>query len=278
MGTLPAVSFKHRQFDRFFEEYVRPVPLPLAVERAIECEIYTSYEFERPVLDVGCGDGIFASILFKDRVDTGIDPDDSELSIARELDCYEELIACGGDNIPKPDGHYRTIFSNSVLEHIPDLPPVLDELHRLLHPDGQLLVTVPTHRFQHYTFGNLVLRALRLNRAATRWQSFFKRFWNLHNVNAPETWRAMFERAGFALEESFEYESPRLTLLKEVLMPFSAPGAVEKRLLNRWTILPSWIRRIAISPGVWIIKLFMRKERRGGEACLLFMRYRKVSA
>lgn len=274
----PPIPFKHQRFDGFFEEYAQPVPLPLAVERSIECEIYTAYRFERPVLDVGCGDGIFAKILFADRVDTGIDPDESELGIARRLGIYEELIACPGDAIPKPDGHYRTIFSNSVLEHIPDLPPVLDELNRLLHPEGELLVTVPTHRFEHYTAGNLLLRALRLPGAAAKWQGIFKRFWNLYNVNTPETWKAMFERAGFTLEESFEYETPRLNLLKEGLMPFSVPGAVEKRLLNRWTVTPSPLRRLLIAPGKWIIKRFMKKERRGGEACLIFMRYRKAAA
>ena len=277
-GRPRTIPFKQHGFDGFFKEYVEPVPLPLAVERAIECEIYTDYEFVRPVLDVGCGDGIFANILFGERVDTGIDPDESELGIARELDVYDETIACGGDAIPKPDGHYRTIFSNSVLEHIPDLPPVLDELARLLHRDGQLLVTVPTHRFEHYTIGNLALRALHLDRAAEKWQRFFKRFWNLYNVNTPETWKTMFEQAGFTLEESFEYETPRLNLLKEGLMTFSVPGAIEKRLLNRWTILPSSLRKVFIAPGVWIINRVMRKETRGGDACLIFMRFRKASA
>lgn len=276
-GERASIPFKHHSLEGFLDEYVLPVPLPLAVERALECEIFTSYPFERPVLDVGCGDGIFANILFADRVDTGIDPDQSELSIARELDIYDEVIACSGDSIPKPDGHYRTIFSNSVLEHIPDLPPVLDELSRLLHPEGQLLVTVPTHRFEHYTIGNLLLRSLRLNGVAARWQGFFKRFWNLYNVNTPETWRSMFEKAGFTLEESFEYETARLTLLKEVLMPFSAPGAIEKRLLNRWTVLPLSLRRIFIAPGVWILKRFL-PEKRGGESCLIFMRFRKAAA
>ena len=275
---METIRFRHRSFDAFFDDYAQPVPLPLAVERAIECDIYTEYRFERPVLDVGCGDGIFAKTLFIDPVDTGIDPDEKELSIAEELGAYSELITCPGDAVPKPNGHYRTIFSNSVLEHIPDLPPVLDELHRLLHPEGQLLVTVPTHRFEHYTVINLLLRALKLHRAADRWQAIFKRFWNLYNVNPPEVWKRMFENAGFNLEESFEYETPRLNVLKEGLMPFSVPGAVEKRLLNRWTVAPRFLRRLLIAPGVWLIRVFMKSEGRGGEACLIFMRFRKATA
>lgn len=277
-GSKGSVPFRHRDFDSFFREYARPVPIPLAVERAIECEIYTAYPFERPVLDLGCGDGIFAKLLFAEPIDTGVDPDERELQIAKELRAYSEVIACSGDSIPKPDGHYRTIFSNSVLEHIPDVAPVIRELHRLLHPGGELYVTIPTDRFEHFTLGNLVLRRLGLRRAAEWWQSVFKRFWNLYNVNTVTTWTSLFEEAGFHVEESFQYETPRLTLLKEFLMPFSVPGALAKRVANRWTFSPRRLRGLFTLPGIWIIRAAMRRERRGPDGCLIFMRLRKENA
>ena len=273
--SADAITFKHQGFDEFFTDYVGPVPLAHAIERGIECVLYTSFRLERPVLDVGCGDGIFSSVLFGEHVDTGIDPDERELRIAGRLDAYTELINCSGASVPKPDGTYRTIFSNSVLEHIPDLRPVLFELHRLLHDDGQLIVTVPVHRFEEHNIGHLVLRGLHLRKLAVRWQRFFRNFWGLYHVHSSESWRTMLESAGFQIEESFEYKSPRLTLIRETLMPLSLPGALAKIFINRWTLLPSAVRRVLLFPLMMIVRAFVRREPTGRDACLLFMRCRK---
>src|SRR2546428_6343193 len=116
--------------------------------RSLECRIYSGLVFERPILDIGCGDGVHAKVLFAEKIDTGIDPNERELERAAELGAYVELIACRGDAIPKPDWAYRTIFSNSVLEHIPDLRPVLKEAHRLLMPGGRFYFTVPSPNFE----------------------------------------------------------------------------------------------------------------------------------
>jgi SAM-dependent methyltransferase len=47
--------------------------------------------------------------------------------------------------MPFPDGHFDRILAIHVLEHLPDLPACLRELHRLVRkPDGQLLIVIPT--------------------------------------------------------------------------------------------------------------------------------------
>ncbi|MBA4135776.1 MAG: class I SAM-dependent methyltransferase [Opitutus sp.] len=44
-----------------------------------------------------------------------------------------------------PEGHFDRILAIHVLEHLPDLPACLRELHRLLNKErGQLLIVVPT--------------------------------------------------------------------------------------------------------------------------------------
>jgi SAM-dependent methyltransferase len=60
--------------------------------------------------------------------------------------------------LPFPDGSAREVRAGSLLEHFADPCLVLDELHRVLDPDGRLVVRVPalgtnaahldpTHRF-----------------------------------------------------------------------------------------------------------------------------------
>ena len=53
--------------DNFLLNYLKKAPVPLAVERSLECEILSRQEFVRPILDIGCGEGIFASVLFRGK-------------------------------------------------------------------------------------------------------------------------------------------------------------------------------------------------------------------
>src|SRR5579872_4953725 len=104
--------------DEFFKNFLLEAPLPLALERTLECKILSTQKFQRPILDIGCGEGIFAKKLFNEKIDVGIDPNPSELERAQSYDAYDELIQCWGDQIPKKDGTFNTILSNSVMEHI----------------------------------------------------------------------------------------------------------------------------------------------------------------
>ena len=142
-------------------EYISMAPLALAFERIVECRILSNKKFEHPLLDLGCGEGLFAKILFAEVIDTGVDPNARELSRAKELGAYKELIKCYGDKIPKPDGSYRTILSNSVIEHIPDIDPIFKEALRLLAPGGHMYITVPTNHFEKYTWISQILLKLR---------------------------------------------------------------------------------------------------------------------
>src|SRR5215471_14969485 len=138
--------------SEFLEAYASQAPLALAFERVIECRILSKLPFEHPILDIGCGEGLFAKILFADKIDTGIDPNPRELQRARQLGTYVELVECYGNAIPKPDGCYRTVLSNSVIEHIPDFQAVLREAFRLLAPGGHLYLTMPSDKFDQYTW------------------------------------------------------------------------------------------------------------------------------
>ncbi len=223
-----------RVHDRFFDRYVLEAPLALAIERWFECEILSGQPFVRPVLDIGCGDGVFASVLFDDRVDLGIDPDPRELRVARQRGSYTELLECKGDAIPRPDESFNTIFSNSVLEHIPEIEPVLREAWRLLSRDGRFYVTVPSDRFDHYSLGYQGLSSLGLTRAAERYRRLFNGFWRHHHYFTPDGWRSLFGRNGFTVVASQEYCPKEVCLTNDFLVPFGGPSMVAKKLTGRW--------------------------------------------
>lgn len=225
--------------DNFFPRYLKQAPVPLAVERSLECEILSKQEFKHPVLDIGCGDGLFASILFNEKIDLGIDPKKLELDSAQKYGAYQELIQCSGDNIPKEDRSFNTILSNSALEHMLDLEPVLKEAHRLLSDDGNFYVTIPTDLFEQYTIVNVVLTKLRLVWQSKKFRIFYNRFWAQYHHYPAHEWIGLFEKNGFKIVKAIEYDNKKLCLLNDFLVPFSFLSWSTKKIFHKWVLFPS---------------------------------------
>jgi SAM-dependent methyltransferase len=264
--------------DDILLAYMSMAPLPLAFERTMEGNIYrTLPPLARPVLDIGCGEGLFAKVVFAGKVDTGIDPDARELERAKELGAYEELIQCFGHQIPKPDGAFQTIVSNSVLEHISDLEPVLREAHRLLAPGGRFYFTVPSEKFDRYSVLNQLLTAVRLHGQAAQFRAFFNRFWRHYHYHTLDGWKELARRCGFEIVDGYTYNPRRTCVMDDLLVPFSGVGFVLKKLTNRWTILPP-LRRVLMFPISLLAEPWLRGAERAGNGGLVFIAATKGAA
>jgi ubiquinone/menaquinone biosynthesis C-methylase UbiE len=225
-----------------FRRYLEVAPAALALERTIESRILAEQAFERPILDVGCGDGVFATVVFDEKIDTGIDYDPEEIERARQWAAYEELIVCPGAAIPKPDQAYRTVFSNSVLEHIPDVAAVLREVHRVLAVGGRFYITIPTDRLERYSFVARILLAFGLSGLQQKFAAFYNRFWKHYHAYPEERWRQLFAEAGFRVVEERSYVSRNVSTLYDVLTPFGLFAMISKKRTGRWIAFPA-IRR-----------------------------------
>jgi SAM-dependent methyltransferase len=257
--------------EDFLDRYVRVAPLALAIERWFECSILAQQTFERPILDIGCGDGVFASVLFAEPIDLGIDPDAKELARARELGGYDELLEVRGDAIPRPDGSFRTIFSNSVLEHIEEIEPVLHEAKRLLAPGGTFYATVPSNLFDHYNWPYQALSTAKLHQQAERYRVFFDKFWRHYHYHTVDGWSRLFARAGFRVIDSQEYAPKAVCLLNDFLAPFAAPSMAAKKLVGRWFLFPP-LRRTYAPLVATALKPFLRVDRELRDGGILFFK------
>jgi SAM-dependent methyltransferase len=255
--------------------YLATAPLALALERGLECRLLSKQEFVAPVLDLGCGDGLLAKNLFADKIDTGVDPNANEIACAAKTGSYHELICCVGSEVPKPSGVYRTIFANSVLEHIPNLGPVLLEAHRLLQIGGSFLLTVPTDEFEQYSVLHRILVRLGLTGCAARFRSRYNRFWrHYHAYSAPE-WRRIVTEAGFEVLEMIRYNPPGMTTRNDCLTPLAVLSTILKLVSGRWVIWPK-LRAAFFAPVAR--KIWRSFDERGvsPDGSLLFIEARKV--
>lgn len=228
----------------FFKRYLKVAPLPLAIERYWECDIQSSQEFKRPILDIGCGEGIFALGLMDEKIELGIDPNAKELERAKDTGMYNELIECYGNAIPKQDEEFQTIFSNSVVEHIEDPDSVLKEAHRLLKSDGVIHLTLPTDKFDQYNWGNQILTTLGLESLANKYRKFFNQFWRHYHYYSKDDWEVIFNRCGLKIEEHFEYGSKAQCLFNNFGSPLCIFSFIVKKLTNRWFLFPSLRKEI----------------------------------
>jgi SAM-dependent methyltransferase len=254
----------------FAVNYAAEAPLALAFERTLECKLLAAERMERPILDLGCGDGLFAKVLFTEAVDTGVDADQRELEVAAKVGRHRELICCYGAAIPKPDAFYQSVFSNSVLEHIPHLEPVLRETFRVLAPGGVFYFTVPADTFEVWTLVNLILSGLGLHKAAARYRTLFNKFWKHHHAYHELEWAAIAANAGFQVKEISRYNSPRIALANSFLVPFGLPAILLKKLMRRWVLSPA-CRRIVLSPLRRLLNIWLDTVRHPS-GCLVFVK------
>jgi SAM-dependent methyltransferase len=105
-----------------------------------------------PILDFGCGRGRTVLRLRQLGYQAyGADIDSEQLAFAAPLfakhgfDSRSLLIQINTQGqIPRPANHFPLIFSEQVLEHVPSLSPVAEELYRLLAPNGRSLHVFPS--------------------------------------------------------------------------------------------------------------------------------------
>jgi SAM-dependent methyltransferase len=88
------------------------------------------------VLDIGCRDGGLRKLLAPDVRYQGMD-------IAPEFEAPDILVRDVSLGIPFPDGAFDYVFGIEVLEHVPNPHGTLTEIHRVLTPEGILILSVP---------------------------------------------------------------------------------------------------------------------------------------
>lgn len=237
---------------------------PVALWRAIELRVLAEESFPRPILDLGCGDGLIAQVLFQDEppIEVGFDPWIDQLAKAPDTQIYQTVQQAQGSAMPYADASFATVLSNSVLEHIPDLAPVLLEAARVLKPGGRFVFTVPSDAFRRLLAGYQRRAEAGDLAGAEAYAAGIDAWLEHHRYPSPEEWEKKLRRVGLRLRRARYYVPPSVVALWD-----KANGAYGVRkdqgmALYRWIASPR-LRKLGYQRFVrrWVTKVLGRRWR-----------------
>jgi ubiquinone/menaquinone biosynthesis C-methylase UbiE len=223
---------------------LRDLPYFRALLRAVESSYYQDLSLPSPVLDIGCGDGHFASLTFEQKIDVGLDPWHGPIHEARRHGAYRSLVEADGARCPFPDNHFASGFSNSVLEHIPHVEAVLAETARVLKPGAPFYFCVPNMNYLTQLFISRFLGS-----GYTEW---FRHITRVSHADEPDVWKLRLERAGFELTRSWNYFSPSAMRVLEWGHYFGIPSLAVHLFTGRWIIAP-------VKWNLWLTQRYIKQ-------------------
>jgi SAM-dependent methyltransferase len=188
---------------------------PVGLWRAVELRVAAEEQYERPLLDLGCGDGLVGQVLFgkEPYADVGLDPWADQVRRAARTGVYRHLAVGDGHHLPYADGTFATVFSNSVLEHIPDVGKIVHEVGRVLRcPDpntgqagGRFVFTVPSDAFRPFLDGYVRKMAAGHVRGAEAYAAAVDARLEHYHYHTPREWQRLLASAGMTLVKARYY-------------------------------------------------------------------------
>lgn len=181
---------------------------------------------EEPILDLGCGDGLIASLLFGRQLEWGVDVSQEAVDQAVKSGSYGRAWCADAHHLDLTDASVGGVYSNCVLEHIDDLPGLFSEIARVLKPGSVFLFTCMAPSYYEL---NPVFRAL--NRPGLR--GLRRRMIEAENalhhhvsIFDRPTYEKMLSVAGFSVELHQFFSPPDVTnfyALRDTLSKYAFP-------------------------------------------------------
>jgi len=235
-----------------FARYFPSTPSALCIKECARLSSLRKQTLSGPLLDVGCGDGVFASIAFQGLEAWGIDINEHETKLAEKSGAYHRVITGDATKHELPEAYFETCVANCSLEHVPRLDLALGSIKKALKPGGVFITYVPN---QDWAESLLSYRALAsLNKGlAKRLQRSIDEFFRHEHLYDRQGWHDYVERAGFKVLKVEPVLSNATTVAFELMLLPSLLGLANKKLTRRWTNFPA-LREKLTTPAYQIVE------------------------
>jgi len=235
-----------------FYAYLRPQEAMLFYERI--------GKMKGPILDFGCGDGFFASTIFKKKcIDVGLDLSSSRINESQRTKMYKKTKIYDGITIPFPSRTFGTLISNCVFEHIPHIEKSVQEMHRVTKKNGLLMTTVMCASWSNNLLGGRLF--------GKSYIDWFNRMQSHDSLLSKKEWVRLFKAAGFEIVEAVDYlfeKAAQKTETEHFLSTFSLFSYV---LFKKWKLFPFVSKR-----KIREIEKLIAQDKKNPSACFFVLK------
>jgi ubiquinone/menaquinone biosynthesis C-methylase UbiE len=225
----------------FLKRFLRTAPLSHALWRSVEALSFSSVIMKKPVLDIGCGFGEFAGVVF-DKIEMGIDINDREIKDALQGKKYKKVRWADARELPFKDASYETVLSVSTLEHIENVEKVIQEVHRILRRDGTFIFSVPTSTLYRSLLIPALLSSIGLEHLSEKYITLHKEAFKHVTIKPKKWWEKTLKNSGFRIIREEGTISKSLLWAHEFFLCSAFPSQIWKLLFGRRLIASVGIR------------------------------------
>lgn len=223
---------------RDFHAYYRFAPTALAIRECARLRAVRKLSLPEPILDVGCGDGVFARLAYPNKQAWGIDINATEVSRAQATDAYRTLVCGNICDVDLPAGFFGSALANCSLEHVPDVDAALRNIRRSLRPRAPAALIVPAFDWTRHMATVEILRSAGLARIADAYGQFFDRLFSHVHLYDPKEWSRRMEAAGFSDVIWYPLVDRATSWAFDLFLAPSALGFVTKKVTGHWVAAP----------------------------------------
>jgi ubiquinone/menaquinone biosynthesis C-methylase UbiE len=179
------------------------------------------------VLEVACGPGYLVERLLK-RYDTyAMDLSLAALERTRKRTGATSLLQATAESIPIKEGTFNAILAFDLIEHLPNPQNFIEAAHRLLKPNGLLILATPNPQ----SLG-CKLKENRKENDPTPWEERLHQWhgWrdDTHiNIQPIDTWRKSIDEGGFKIlrdGSDFWWDTPYVNFIPVMLQKLFCNG------------------------------------------------------
>ena len=231
-----------------FHEYFAHVPTALAIKECVRLKRMKELPIVGPVLDVGCGDGLFTSLAHPGIDAWGIDINEREAARAQSSKAYRQVICQSiTDTHALPSSFFATCIANCSLEHVPDIRAALRTIRRSMRVGGVFYLIVPAPEWTRTLPMRKALDSTGLGDLGRAYGAALDAQFAHHHIYDAAKWTELLNEAGFGDVEHEPLGSDGSQAAFEAALLPSTVGYVVKKVTGHW-VLASSLRKLYAWP------------------------------